>query len=315
MVETPLISNPQAIVDRAIADNRLAHALLIYGQNIAQVEGFAVQLSARLLGVDAPPEALEEQLFRHPDIFTLRPSKKSRIISVDDTRELIRNVQHSPQAGSRKVAIVFEVDRFHTSASNAFLKTLEEPPLNTTILLLTTRPHSLLATIRSRCQRFRLPTSPSSFDDPAAVAWLDSYRTWLGDLLTGGPGGKQSVPHFVFGIYGLIERFSHIIGDLGKSAWKEQSKNLPEDMSDEERVALESRISISIRQDFLAAVENATEQLAREKLFDDSSVPAKLVETTETLENATNLLRLNMKTEAVLESYLLRVLRIWTANG
>lgn len=297
-----------------MAENRLAHALLIHGQNLPQVERFAEQLSTRLLGIQADPENLEEKLFRHPDVFTLRPSKKSRIISVDDTRETIRNIQHSPQAGDRKVAIVFEVDRFNTSAANAFLKTLEEPPLNTTILLLTTRPHSLLATIRSRCQLFRLPTAASSFDDPAAQAWLESYQTWLEDLLTGGPGGKASIPHFIIGAYSLIERFSHIIETLGKVAWKTQSKHLPEDMKDDERIALESRISISIRQDFLAAMENATETLARKKLFDDTSVPQKLVETIDTLEQTTSLLRLNMKTEAVLETFLLRALRVWTAK-
>lgn len=298
-----------------MADNRLAHALLVHGQKFSQVQTFAIELAARLLGVLADPEHLEEKLLRHPDVFTLRPSKKSRIISVDDTREAIRNIQHSPQAGDRKVAIIFEVDRFNTSAANAFLKTLEEPPLNTTILLLTTRPHSLLPTIRSRCQLFRLPTSVNTFEEPQAQEWLGSYRQWLADLLAGGPGGKQSIPHFIIGIYGLIERFSHIIQTIGKETWKAQSKNLPEDMSDDERIALESRISISIRQDFLAAIESATEELARQKLFEDSSVPGKLVETVESLENATGLLRLNMKTEAVLESYLLRVLRIWTAKA
>jgi len=314
VTEATAPTDPQALIDRAMAENRLAHALLIHGQALPVVEQFATQLSAKLLGVQAYGDELEEKLYRHPDVFTLRPSKKSRIISVDDTRELIRKIQHSPQAGDRKVAIVFEVDRFNTSAANAFLKTLEEPPLNTTILLLTTRPHSLLATIRSRCQLFRLPTAANSFDEPTAQAWLQSYQKWLEDLLTGGPGGKQSIPHFIIGAYALIERFSSIIQTLGKEAWKVQSKNLPEDIKDDERIALESRISISIRQDFLAAMEIATDALARKKLFDDATVPQKLVETVDALENATNLLRLNMKTETVLESYLLQALRIWTAK-
>ncbi|EDY84336.1 hypothetical protein VDG1235_3967 [Verrucomicrobiia bacterium DG1235] len=314
MTEATAPTDPQALIDRAMAENRLAHALLIHGQNLSMVEDFAIKLSARLLGIQAYGDEIEEKLFRHPDVFTLRPSKKSRIISVDDTREAIRKIQHSPQAGDRKVAMVFEVDRFNTSAANAFLKTLEEPPLNTTILLLTTRPHSLLPTIRSRCQLFRLPTAANTFDDPSAQSWLDSYMQWLEDLLSGGPGGKQSIPHFIIGAYALVERFSSIIGTLGKEAWKAQSKHLPEDMKDDERIALESRISISIRQEFLAAMENATETLARKKLFDDATVPQKLVETVDNLENATNLLRLNMKTETVLESYLLRALRIWTAK-
>ncbi len=314
MIKTQVPADPNELVNKAIADNRLAHALLVYGQNISQIEAFAQTLSAQLLGIGGQKEERKTKLLRHPDLFTLRPSKKSRIISVDDTREAIRKIQHTPQAGENKVAIVFEADRFNASSANAFLKTLEEPPLNTTILLLTTRPHSLLATIRSRCQLFRLPTEPSSFDEPKAMDWIESYKQWLADLLSDGPGGKQTIPHFIIGAYALVERFSQIIGALGKVAWKEQSANLPEDMSDDERIALESRISISIRQDFLAAMENATETLARQKLFDDSSVPGKLVETVEALENATALLRLNMKMESVLESYLLRALRIWTAK-
>ncbi len=315
MLATHVPTDPRALIDKAIADKRLAHALLVHGQSIGQIERFALELAAKLLGVHATAETLEEKVLRHPDLFALRPSKKSRVISVDDTREAIRNIQHSPQAGERKVAIVFEVDRLNASAANAFLKTLEEPPLNTTILLLTTRPHSLLPTIRSRCQLFRLPTTASAFDDPKAHAWLASYQQWLADLLSGGPGGKQSVPHFIIGLYALVERFSHIIEQLGKETWKAQSKSLPEDISDDERTALESRIAISIRQDFLAAMEIATEQAARVKLFDDSSVPLKLVETVEALENVGNLLRLNMKTEAVLETFLIRSLRIWTAKS
>ncbi len=315
MTQTQAPSDPQALVERALADNRLAHALLVYGQNFGQVEAFATSLAARLLDIQTAPDQLEEKLLQHPDLFTLRPSKKSRIISVDDTRETIRAIQHSPQAGERKVAIVFEVDRFNTSAANAFLKTLEEPPLNTTILLLTTRPHSLLPTIRSRCQLFRLPTALNHFDDPRAQAWLESYQQWLSDLLSGGPPGKSKIPHFIIGAYGLVERFSHIVGDLGKEVWKDQSQNLPEDMTDDERIALESRIRISIRQEFLAAMETATETLARQKLFDDSAVPAKLTQTVEALEKTDQLLRLNMKMETVLESYLLRALRIWTAKS
>jgi len=304
--------SPAQLIDRAIQDNRLAHALLIHGQNLKQVEAFANELAGKLMEID-PSANLEESLTRHPDVFFLRPSKKSRIISVDDTRELIRKIHHSPQRGERKIAYIFEVDRFNASAANAFLKTLEEPPLNTTILLLTTRPHSLLPTIRSRCQLFRLPTSAQSFDDERAIAWLESYRSWLSDLLEKRPGGKASVPHYVIGLYGLVERFRHIIETITKETWKTLSKRLPEDLGDDERIAMESRISISLRQDFLAAIETKTEAFAREVLEDRPEAANKLVESVHCLEKATGLLRLNMKAEAMLESYLLQALRIWTS--
>ena len=56
---------------------------------------------------------------------------------------------------AERLLVIYEADRMNLSAANIFLKTLEEPTASTTILLLTTRPYSLLPTIRSRCQRVR----------------------------------------------------------------------------------------------------------------------------------------------------------------
>jgi len=305
--------DPQALVDKAIADNRLAHALLIHAQSFKFIESFAFGLAAKLMDIESG-EDQDERLLRHPDLFALRPSKKSRIISVDDTRELIRKIQHSPQAGDRKVALVFEADCFNASAANAFLKTLEEPPLNTTILLLTSRPHSLLATIRSRCQLFRLPSPSVYIEDDRALSWLDQYESWLSDLVEGKPGGKKSVPRYIVGAYGLLEQFRHIIAAIAKETWKEHSKKLPEGLEDDERIALESRISISIRQEFLAAIEAATETFARQTLAARQDAATKLTESIRILEQATSLLRLNMKAETMLEIYLLQALRIWSAK-
>ena len=301
--------SPSQLIDRAIRDNRLAHALLIHGQNLKQVESFAYELTSKLIEVSQTDDGVEW----HPDVFSIRPSKKLRFISVDDTRELIRNIQHSPQKGDRKVALIYEVDRLNASAANAFLKTLEEPPLNTTILLLTTRPYSLLATIRSRCQLFRLPTSNQSLADPRALEWLRRYREWLSDLLHARPGGKGTIPHYIMGLYGLIEQFRHIIEAITKETWKEQSQNLPQELGDGERIALESRISISLRQDFLAAIEVATEAFARDSLTEKPNVPSKLIDCIRALESSPRLLNLNMKPEAALEAFMLHTLRIWAA--
>lgn len=301
--------SPSQLIDRAIRDNRLAHALLIHGQNLKQVESFAYELTSKLIEVSQTDDGVEW----HPDVFSVRPSKKSRVISVDDTRELIRNIQHSPQKGDRKVALIYEVDRLNASAANAFLKTLEEPPLNTTILLLTTRPYSLLATIRSRCQLFRLPTSNQSLADPRALEWLRRYSEWLSDLLHARPGGKGTIPHYIMGLYGLIEQFRHIIEAITKETWKEQSQNLPEELGDGERIALESRISISLRQDFLAAIEVTTEAFARDSLTEKPNVPSKLIDCIRALESSPRLLNLNMKPEAALEAFMLHTLRIWAA--
>jgi DNA polymerase-3 subunit gamma/tau len=74
--------------------------------------------------------------------------------SVDDVRELRERIQTAPAVGRYKVYIVDEVHMLSTSAFNAFLKTLEEPPSHVVFVLCTTEPHKLPATVLSRCQRY-----------------------------------------------------------------------------------------------------------------------------------------------------------------
>src|ERR1700744_1161852 len=74
--------------------------------------------------------------------------------SVDDIRSLVDPVRFAPQAGRYKVYIVDEVHMLSTSAFNAFLKTLEEPPPYAIFILATTEKHKILPTILSRCQIF-----------------------------------------------------------------------------------------------------------------------------------------------------------------
>lgn len=74
--------------------------------------------------------------------------------SVDDIRNLIDQVRFAPQIGSHKVYIIDEVHMLSTSAFNAFLKTLEEPPPHAIFILATTEKHKIIPTILSRCQIF-----------------------------------------------------------------------------------------------------------------------------------------------------------------
>jgi DNA polymerase III subunit gamma/tau len=74
--------------------------------------------------------------------------------SVDDIRELIEQVRFAPSLGTHKVYIIDEVHMLSTSAFNAFLKTLEEPPKHAIFILATTEKHKIIPTILSRCQIF-----------------------------------------------------------------------------------------------------------------------------------------------------------------
>jgi DNA polymerase III delta prime subunit len=73
-------------------------------------------------------------------------------ILIEQIRELIESLVHMPNAQSKRVVLILEADRMTPAAANCFLKTLEEPPLDTVFVLTTSRPNFLLPTIRSRCR-------------------------------------------------------------------------------------------------------------------------------------------------------------------
>ncbi|MEW6445919.1 MAG: DNA polymerase III subunit gamma/tau [Pseudomonadota bacterium] len=79
---------------------------------------------------------------------------------VDDTRDLLENVQYAPSAGRYKVYLIDEVHMFSKSSFNALLKTLEEPPPHVKFLLATTDPQKLPVTVLSRCLQFHLKALP-----------------------------------------------------------------------------------------------------------------------------------------------------------
>lgn len=94
-----------------------------------------------------------------PDVGVIRAS--GAFIRVSQMRNLEREANFLPYEGEARVFIVEDADRLNDSSSNALLKTLEEPPSTTHLILLTARPAQLFATIRSRCQLFRFsPLAP-----------------------------------------------------------------------------------------------------------------------------------------------------------
>jgi DNA polymerase-3 subunit delta' len=133
-------------------------------------------------------------------------------IVVDDIRGLAGFFQMSATDGGRRVVIVDAADEMNTSAANALLKMLEEPPRNATLLLISHQPSALLPTIRSRCRTLRL--SPLSPDDMAqamqqAGVTPDANTTALAELSAGSVGDAMSLS-----LAGGVDLYAELVGLL-----------------------------------------------------------------------------------------------------
>jgi DNA polymerase III subunit delta' len=132
---------------RAHEQGRLAHAYLISGPSGSGKQQLAADLASLVNGTPAG----DVFSARAREIFIARPESKSRRIVIEQIRDLEHALQLRAADGRRKVAIISDADRLQPAAANAFLKTLEEPPKNSLLLLLTALPEALPETILSRC--------------------------------------------------------------------------------------------------------------------------------------------------------------------
>ncbi len=155
----------EALLDEAIDHDRLAHAYLICGERGSGKLRVALHMVEKLMGRRA--DSLEALRSEHVQV--IRPESKSRRIRVESIRAMERRLNLAVPAGVTKVAIIAEADRMMTEAANAFLKTLEEPPDRSLILLLTAAPEQLLPTTLSRCLKVALkgprPAPTSEVED------------------------------------------------------------------------------------------------------------------------------------------------------
>src|SRR5437773_4826536 len=132
---------------RAHEQHRLAHAYLISGSPGSGKQLLAAELASLVNGTSV------NDVFstKAREIFVAQPESKSRRIIIEQIRDLEHTLQMRASNGRRKVAIISEADRLQPQAANAFLKTLEEPPKDSLLLLLSALPEALPDTILSRC--------------------------------------------------------------------------------------------------------------------------------------------------------------------
>jgi len=160
------------LLRRAHDQKRLGHAYLISGPAGSGKRQVAAELASTVNGTDA------DDVFssKAREIFVAEPESKSRRILIEQIRELEHGLQMRATEGRRKVAIIAEADRLQPQAANAFLKTLEEPPANSLLLLLSSLPEALPDTIVSRCISIPLAANGEEIEMPERAELVELLR-------------------------------------------------------------------------------------------------------------------------------------------
>ncbi|MEO6876237.1 MAG: DNA polymerase III subunit gamma/tau [Opitutaceae bacterium] len=307
-----------AVIERAIERQRLSHSLLLHGDDLGTLVGVAHAITDRLL--NTPHSTARFAPKDHPDYLELRPKGKTRIIPIGklgapepgSMREFLPKLYMTSSVSVQKVAIIYEADRMNHESANAFLKTLEEPPAHTTLLLLTTRPYALLPTIRSRVLQFRFPAPTTIVAADGWAAWLADYQAWLARLGEG-VSGKTAIADQVFTLYGLVARFSAVLDFATGEVLKQQKEKLPPDLDDDELIAIETGIANGLRARLFAEIEVATRTFALPRLLADDEITRRaFTAAIDKLEHNVGLLRLNLNEAAALEDFMLASFRLWT---
>lgn len=164
-----------SILRGCIAKDRIPHAFLFAGDegvgkkltaiNFVKTLNCTPFLSAHTMpslpdSCDTCPSCLKTEKRSHPDIFFIDPEGEGEQITVASIRELEEALRYKPFEGKYKAAVVDQADRMNAAAANAFLDTLESPPSQSILILVSARPDMLLPTIRSRCQRINFNPLP-----------------------------------------------------------------------------------------------------------------------------------------------------------
>ena len=165
------------LIQRTRRDDRLPHALLLTGPEGMGKRRFADALAASLLCCAAASDGIPCgncrgcDLFRaetHPDLKYIVPEEPGKAILIDAIREFTSKESLTALAGGYKIVIIEPADAMNRSAANSLLKTLEEPVDRTFMVLISSQPAKLPATIRSRCRQLQMRLPEPSL----AKQWL-----------------------------------------------------------------------------------------------------------------------------------------------
>ena len=192
-------SRPITLLQRAIKNEKVTNSYLFLGSEGIGKKFVALQFAKALncLGGEAERgdscdhctscKKIDHAL--HPDVLLIEPEGQN--IKVDQVRQLQKELAYKPYEGKRRICILTAADRMAPNMSNILLKTLEEPPLHTVIILLANNSRLMLPTILSRCQPVRFNPLPI----PLVLKWLLESKGFnkaeallLASLSEGSPG-------------------------------------------------------------------------------------------------------------------------------
>ena len=285
------------VLARARAEGRMPHAVLLTGNDGAVLARAAEQLAAMHLG-EADPLA-------HPDCRVLRPAKKSRRIVIENTLEVVAALRLSSLT-PRRVVIVNEPDRFLSESANAFLKTLEEPPPGTLIILQTTHYYRVLPTILSRCLRFHVGGEAPVIADPSWQDWLREMERLLTRMVKGPASPQARVSEVFIPLYALCARFEVLLELFVEEALEAAPPPPPTDEDeDDAEVAYEESVRRGVRARMLVSVEEKLRLVGRAH----PGCAGQVAEAVSHLEDARRRMELNYQVLAAFEQFLLRTLR------
>jgi DNA polymerase III subunit delta' len=198
------------------AAGRPLHAYLLVGPRGSGLEDAARCFAAEIVAPDGDPR-IQDLVLRgmHPDVVEFEP--EGNMILVAQADAIIREAHRAPIESERKVVALFEADRLNEASSNKLLKTIEEPPARSTIVLVTASPDELLETVRSRCQRIDLAPFPEpALRDALIGEDADPEAAALAARLA---GGRLDRGRAMLGVLGDVRRaFVTAAGELDGTA-------------------------------------------------------------------------------------------------
>ncbi len=156
----------KALFARALGEGRMRSALLFTGPEGVGKKHLALLIARALVcqrgggePCDACPACGRAARGLHPDLLLLAPEGNS--LKIDQVRDVVREIQGRPFEARSRAFVVDDAHLMTEQASNALLKSLEEPPPTSHVILVTASPQALLTTIRSRCQTVRFAALPN----------------------------------------------------------------------------------------------------------------------------------------------------------